>query len=91
MPGTRTVTWNGEQIPVLVSQYMAYLDGRLEEVALDRYAQADDGSVWYLGEDVFDYRSGAIAITEGTWLAGREGPAAMIMPGDAKVRRRVPN
>lgn len=74
LPGTRTVTWNGEQIPVLVSQYMAYLDGRLEEVALDRYAQADDGSVWYLGEDVFDYRSGAIAITEGTWLAGREGP-----------------
>ncbi len=85
LPGTRTVTSNGEQIPVLVSQYMAYLDGRLEEVALDRYAQADDGSVWYFGEDVFDYRNGAIALTEGTWLAGREGPAAMIMPGDPKV------
>jgi hypothetical protein len=85
LPGTRTVTWNGEQIRVLVSQYMAYLDGRLEEVALDRYAQADDGSVWYLGEDVFDYRNGAIAVTEGTWLAGREGPAAMIMPADPKV------
>jgi hypothetical protein len=85
LPGTRTVTWNGEQIPVLVSQYMAYLDGRLEEVALDRYAQADDGSVWYFGEDVFDYRNGAIAVTEGTWLADREGPAAMIMPADPKV------
>jgi hypothetical protein len=85
LPGTRTVTWNGEQIQVLVSQYMAYLDGRLDEVALDRYAQADDGSVWYLGEDVFDYRSGAIAFTEGTWLAGREGPGAMIMPADPKV------
>src|SRR6266511_251797 len=85
LPGTRTVTWNGDQIPVLVSQYMAYLDGRLDEVALDRYAQADDGSVWYLGEDVFDYRSGAIAFTEGTWLAGREGPAAMIMPAHPRV------
>ena len=85
LPGTRTVTWNGEQIPVLVSQYMAYLDGRLDEVALDRYAQADDGSVWYLGEDVFDYRSGAIAFTEGTWLAGREGPAAMIMPAHPRA------
>jgi hypothetical protein len=85
LPGTRKVTWNGEKIPVLVSQYMAYLDGRLEEVALDRYAQADDGSVWYFGEDVFDYRNGAIAITEGTWLAGREGPAAMIMPAEPKV------
>jgi hypothetical protein len=85
LPGTRTVTWNGERIPVLVSQYMAYLDGRLEEVALDRYAQADDGSVWYLGEDVFDYRKGAIVFTEGTWLAGREGPGAMIMPAKPKV------
>ena len=85
LPGTRTVTWNGEQIPVLVSQYMAYLGGRLEEVALDRYAQADDGSVWYLGEDVFDYRDGTIALTEGTWLAGRDGPGAMIMPANPKV------
>jgi len=64
---------------------MAYLDGRLEEVALDRYAQADDGSVWYLGEDVFDYRDGTIAITEGTWLAGRDGPGAMIMPANPNV------
>ncbi len=85
LPGTRTVAWNGERVRVLVSQYMAYLDGRLEEVALDRYAQADDGSVWYLGEDVFDYRKGAIAFTEGTWLAGREGPGAMIMPAAPKV------
>src|SRR2546426_3332072 len=85
LPGTRTVDWNGRQGPVLISQYMAYLDGRLDEVAIDRYAQADDGSVWYLGEDVFDYRKGTIAITEGTWLAGREGPAAMIMSAHPKL------
>jgi hypothetical protein len=85
LPGSRTVTWDGRRIKVLVSQYVAYLDGRLDEVALDRYAQADDGSVWYFGEDVFDYRKGAVAITEGTWLAGREGPAAMIMPAQPKV------
>jgi hypothetical protein len=83
--GTATVTWNGKRIPVLVSQYMAYLDGRLEEVALDRYAQADDGSVWYFGEDVADYERGAITTTEGTWLAGREGPPAMIMPAHPRV------
>ena len=76
---------DGEPIEVVVSQYTAYLDGRIEEVALDRYAQADDGSVWYLGEDVFDYRDGAVAITEGTWLAGRDGPPAMIMPADPQV------
>jgi hypothetical protein len=85
LPGTQTVTWGGQQIEVVLSQYAAYLDGRLDEVALDRYAQADDGSVWYLGEDVFDYRNGAAAITEGTWLAGRDGPGAMIMAGDPKA------
>lgn len=85
LPGTRTIAWDGRQVRVLVSQYVAYLDGRLEEVALDRYAQADDGSVWYLGEDVFDYRNGAVAVTEGTWLAGKEGPAAMIMPAHPRV------
>ena len=79
------MTVDGEPIEVVVSQYTAYLDGRIEEVALDRYAQADDGSVWYLGEDVFDYRDGAVAITEGTWLAGRDGPLAMIMPADPQV------
>jgi hypothetical protein len=53
-------------------------------VAIDRYAQADEGSVWYFGEDVIDYVNGAAAFTEGTWLAGRDGPPAMIMPAKPK-------
>jgi len=85
LPGTRTVEWNGQKVRTLVSQYMAYLDGRITEVAIDLYAQADDGSVWYLGEDVYDYEQGAVAITEGTWQAGRDGPGAMIMPAEPKV------
>ncbi len=82
---TRIVEWEGQRVEVAVSQYTAYLDGKLTEVALDLYAQADDGSVWYFGEDVFDFRDGAIVVTEGTWLAGRDGPAAMIMPGNPQV------
>ncbi len=85
IPGEHTVTIDGTPIPVVVSQYTAYLDGRIEEVAVDRYAQSDDGAVWYLGEDVFDYREGNIAITEGSWLAGRDGPPAMIMPANPQV------
>ncbi|MBA3742519.1 hypothetical protein [Sporichthya sp.] len=80
IPGEHSVTVDGVAIPVAVSQYTAYLDGRLDEVAIDRYAQADDGAVWYLGEDVYDYRKGTVTITEGSWLAGRDGPPAMIMP-----------
>ncbi len=85
LPETRTIKWNGEEIETLVSQYAAYLDGRIHEVALDFYAQADDGSVWYFGEDVFNYEEGVVADTDGTWLAGRDGPAAMIMPADPQV------
>ena len=87
LPFTRIIEWTpGQCVRVLVSQYMAFLDGKLEETAIDLYAQADDGSVWYLGEDVFDYdTAGRIFTTEGTWHAGTEGPAAMIMPSDPQV------
>jgi hypothetical protein len=86
LPDTRIMEWShGQCVEVLVSQYLAYLDGRIHEVALDLYAQADDGSVWYLGEDVFNYEDGVIADTGGTWFAGIDGPAAMIMPAAPKV------
>ena len=82
---TKPIEWNGQTVQTLVSQYAAFSDGRIHEVALDWYAQADDGSVWYLGEDVFNYEAGAVADTGGTWQAGREGPAAMIMPANPQV------
>jgi hypothetical protein len=55
------------------------------EVAVDVYAQADDGSVWYLGEDVVDYERGVAAPTAGTWRVGLDGPAAMIMLAHPRV------
>jgi len=82
LPFTRVIDWGGQRIETLVSQYTAYLGGRIQEVAYDLYAQADDGSVWYFGEDIADLEHGAIATKEGTWLAGKDGPAQMIMPGD---------
>lgn len=86
LPETRIIEWTeGETVETLVSQYVAYLDGRIQEAALDFYAQADDGSVWYFGEEVNDYRDGTVFSTEGTWLAGRDGPPAMIMPGEPRI------
>ena len=87
LPYTQIVEWTpGQCVRVLVSQYMAFLDGRLEETAIDFYTQANDGSVWYLGESVFDYdEAGLIITTDGTWHAGLEGPAAMIMPADPRI------
>ena len=85
LPETRIVEWQGRQVGTLVSQYVAYLDGRIHEVAYDLYAQDDDGAVWYFGEDVFNFEDGAIVDTHGTWIAGRDGPAAMIMPAGPEV------
>ena len=85
LPDTRIIEWQGQMVETLVSQYVAYLDGRIHEVAYDLYAQADDGSVWYFGEDVFNFADGVIVDTHGTWIAGKDGPAAMIMPADPKV------
>jgi hypothetical protein len=85
LPETRIIEWQGQKVETLVSQYTAYLDGRIHEVAYDFYAQADDGSVWYFGEDVFNFKEGVIVDTHGTWIAGKDGPAAMIMPSDPKV------
>ena len=85
LPETRIIDWAGQQVEVLVSQYIAYLGGRIHEVAYDYYAQADDGSVWYFGEDVFNFADGAIVDTHGTWIAGTDGSAAMIMPADPQV------
>jgi hypothetical protein len=85
LPATRIVEWEGQRVETLVSQYVAFLDGQIEEVAYDLYAQADDGSVWYFGEDVFNFADGAIADTHGTWMAGVDGPPAMIMPANPAV------
>ncbi|MFD9327088.1 hypothetical protein [Streptomyces sp. NPDC060065] len=85
LPGTKTIEVNGKPVEAIISQYAAFSDGRIHEVALDWYAQADDGSVWYLGEDVFNYENGVVADTDGTWQAGHDNaPAAMIMPAVPK-------
>ena len=85
LPDTKVVTWHGRRIEALQSQFCAYLNGRITEVAIDLYAQADDGSVWYLGEDVVDYLHGVAETTDGTWRVGLDGPPAMIMPGHPEV------
>jgi hypothetical protein len=86
LPETRFVEWNGKAVEIRVSQFVAYRDGHMKEVALDLYAQADNGDVWYFGEDVFNYADdGHIADMEGAWLAGRDGPAGIITPANPQV------
>ncbi len=82
LPGTRTITWDGGSVKTRIQQYVAYLDGDIIEVAYDWYAQADDGTVWYFGEDVFNYEDGVVVNTNGTWIAEPgAAPPGVIMPG----------
>ena len=85
LPDTTTINWNGEQTEVRILQFVAYLDGRVLEHALDFLAQADGGAVWYFGENVYNYENGVVADRDGTWLAGKDGPPAMIMPANPQV------
>jgi hypothetical protein len=85
LPKARTFEWDGRRVDTVASQFVAYLDGRIREVAIDYFAQADDGSVWYFGEDVDNYEDGAVADHDGSWLAGRDGPPGMIMPARPQV------
>jgi hypothetical protein len=85
LPGTKAIEWNGQRVETLVSQFVEYSGGELLEVALDYFAQADDGSVWYFGEDVDNYEKGVIADHEGSWLAGKDGPPGVIMPAKPKT------
>jgi hypothetical protein len=76
LPETKTVEWNGRRVEAVQSQFCADLKGRITEVAVDLYAQADDGSVWYLGEDVVDDWAAASATVDGmtkAWNAIRAG------------------
>jgi hypothetical protein len=85
LPGTKPIQWRGQTVDTAISQYVAYSDGRIHEVAIDWYAQADDGSVWYFGEDVFNFEDGKVVDTNGTWATNETTPAAMIMPAKPAV------
>jgi hypothetical protein len=85
LPETKATPYRGTTVDTALIQYVAYLDGRIQEVAIDRYAQADDGSVWYFGEDYSAFEGGKITDTEGTWVVDEKIPAALIMPAHPRV------
>jgi hypothetical protein len=50
-----------------------FVNGDLEELTHDWYAQDKQGNVWYFGEDAKQYSGGVVVSTEGSWLAGVDG------------------
>ena len=80
------VTINGETIDTLAFEDRAWEDGQLAEVATDYFAQDDAGTVYYLGEDVDEYKDGKVIGHEGTWMLGKDTPVpGVIFPAEPKV------
>lgn len=68
----RTFQIGKQTVEALVVEDRDYTEGKLEEVTRDYFAQADDGTVYYLGEDVDNYRNGKIVGHAGAWLFGKQ-------------------
>ncbi|MGH3347797.1 MAG: hypothetical protein ACRDO4_12520 [Nocardioides sp.] len=61
-------------------------DGELVEDTVDWYAQDDDGTVWYLGEETAEFEGGEVATREGSFEAGVDGALpGVIMPGEPEA------
>jgi hypothetical protein len=78
-----------QTIEVLVMEDREFENGKLSEVTLDYFAQADDGTVYYLGEDVDEYKDGKVVGHSGAWLYGKQTQVpGVLMPGNPKVGAR---
>ena len=82
----KTFVVAGRTVEALAVEDREIEDGVLAEVATDYFAQDDAGTVYYLGEDVDEYRDGKVAGHEGSWLLGRDTQKpGVILPGHPRL------
>ena len=86
-PGVRKRFKLGDQvIDALVVEDREFEDGELAEVTLDYFAQADDGTVLYLGEKVDEFKHGKVTGHSGAWMLGKETKVpGVILPSSPGV------
>ena len=78
----KTFEIGGQKVETLVVEDREYEDGELSEVAIDYFAQSDDGTVWYLGEDVDEYKDGKVISHKGAWMYGKDTQTpGVLFPG----------
>jgi len=87
MPDKRkTFEMAGQQVEAFVVEDRAFENGELAEVAADYFAQDDNGTVYYLGEDVDEYDGGKLKGHDGSWLLGKDTQTpGVIFPAHPKV------
>ena len=82
---TQPFTIGRQRVEAAIVEDRGFQDGELHEIALDFYAQADDGTVYYLGEDVNYYKKGKVIGHEGAFRYGRDTEVlGVAMPAEPK-------
>ena len=86
LSGTRSFPYNNTQVLAIIVSDTVYTAGQITEVALDYFAQSDNGDVFYFGEDVDEYVNGQIVSHEGTWHLGVDTDVpGMFLPASPKI------
>jgi hypothetical protein len=84
--GTKKFKVGDQTVKTLVREDRAYVDGQLEEIALDYFGQGDDGAVYYFGKDVNIYSKRRVVSHEGSWrYGGNAEQLGVIMPADPRI------
>jgi len=91
--GTEVILWEVTDRKKLIQGVTAtvvrdrvWLEGELIEDTDDWFAQDNDGNVWYMGEDVKNYRDGVLTDRHGSWEHGVDGAmAGIIMYANPRV------
>jgi hypothetical protein len=82
----KTFVVGGQTVEALAVEDRDFNDGKLTEVTLDYFAQDDAGVVYYLGEDVDEYKNGQVVGHSGGWLWGRDAQnPGVLMPAHPQV------
>jgi len=74
---TETRDVNG--VTAIVVHDTVLANGQLVEETYDWYAQDKDGTVWYLGEQVDNYKNGVLTDHAGSWEWGKDGALPGVM------------
>ncbi len=82
----KTFVIGGQTVAALAVEDREFKDDTLTEVTVDYFAQDDDGNVYYLGEDVDEYKDGKVSGHGGAWLLGKDTQTlGMLLPAHPQV------
>jgi hypothetical protein len=86
-PEVRKTFKIGEQsVEAFAVEDREWENGALAEVALDYFVQDDNGTVYYLGEEVDEYADGKVVGHEGSWMLGKDTQVpGILFPGKPKI------